>query len=97
MAQIIWNKRAGHQFENIQNYLIMEFGEKTTAEFTNKVFNFLDLLAKYPDLGTVENKDKNIRGFVIHKHTTIFYKTVGDKIFLLSMFDNRQSPKRKKL
>lgn len=97
MAEIIWNKRAGRQFEKIQDYLIGEFGEKMTEEFTNKVFYFLDLLAKYPDLGTVENKDSNIRGFVIHKYTTIFYKTVEDKIYLLSMFDNRQTLKKRKL
>ena len=97
MAEIIWNKRAGRQFEKIQDYLSGEFGEKTTEEFTNKVFNFLDILAKYPELGTVENKEKNIRGFVIHKYTTLFYKTIEDRIYLLSMFDNRQTPKKKKL
>lgn len=94
MAQIVWNKRASRQFEKIQDYLIKEFGEKATEEFTNRVFNFLDLLANYPDIGTMENKDKNIRGFLLHRHTTLFYKLDRDKIYLLSLFDNRQDPKK---
>lgn len=95
MVKIIWNKRANTQFDKIQDYLTQKFGVRKTEEFTNRVFNFLDLLAIYPDLGTVENKDKNIRGFIIHKNTTIFYKAVEEKVFLLSIFDNRQSPKKK--
>ena len=95
MAQIVWNKRASKQFEKIQDYLISEFGERVTEEFTNRVFNFLDLLANYPDIGTIENKDKNIRGFLLHRHTILFYKYDGDKIYLLSVFDNRQDPKKR--
>jgi hypothetical protein len=33
---------------------------------------------------------------LVSKITAIFYKAVEDKIFLLSMFDNRQSPEKKK-
>lgn len=97
MVQIIWHKRASRQFANIQDYLLNEFGEIATKEFTKKVLNFLDLLIKYPELGTLENGGKNIRGFVIHRHTSLFYKAIEDKIYLLSVYDNRQSPKKKKI
>ncbi len=56
MALIVWNKRAIRQFLNIQDYLLDEFGEKATKDFTNRVLNFLDLLIKYPELGTLENR-----------------------------------------
>jgi plasmid stabilization system protein ParE len=96
MAQVVWNRKAVRQFEKIQEYLSKEFGDKTTEEFTKRVFNFLDLLSDYPDLGTVENKERNIRGFLLHRHTTLFYKIGSDKIYLLAMFDNRQDPKKPK-
>jgi len=96
MAQVVWNRKAVRQFEKIQEYLSKEFGDKTTEEFTKRVFNFLDLLSNYPDLGTVENKERNIRGFLLHRHTTLFYKIGSDKICLLAMFDNRQDPKKPK-
>lgn len=96
MAQVVWNKRAEKQFSTIQNYLTEEFGDKVAEEFTSRVFDFLDLLADFPDLGSIENKEKNIRGFLLHKYTTLFYKCEGDKIYLLSLFDNRQDPGKKK-
>jgi plasmid stabilization system protein ParE len=92
MAQIIWSKRAGRQFEQIQQYLERDFGEKSAGLFTSRLFNFLDLLSKYPEVGTLENKDKNIRGFRLHRHTTIFYKKEKNVIYILSVFDNRQDP-----
>lgn len=95
MAQIVWNKRASKQFEKIQDYLVNEFGEKVTEEFTNRVFNFLDLLAIYPDIGTIENRERNIRGFLLHRHTTLFYKLDRGTIYILSVFDNRQDPKKR--
>lgn len=96
MAKIVWNKRADMQLVSIQNYLTAEFGEKVAEEFTSRVFTFLNLLAKFPEMGTVENKEKNIRGFLLHRHTTLFYKPEGDKIYLLSLFDNRKDPGKKK-
>lgn len=95
MAQIIWNKRAGRQFEQIQQYLEKEFGKKSAELFTSRLFNFLELLTRYPEIGTLENKEKNIRGFLLHRHTTIFYKKEKNVIYILSVFDNRQDPAKR--
>jgi plasmid stabilization system protein ParE len=92
MAQIIWNKRASRQFEQIQRYLEEEFGKKSAGIFTSRLFNFLELLAKYPEIGTLENAKENIRGFLLHRHTTILYKKGKNRIYILSVFDNRQDP-----
>lgn len=92
MARIIWNKRASRQFEQIQQYLEKEFGERSAGLFTSRLFNFLELLTKYPEIGTLENKKKNIRGFLLHRHTTILYKKGKNVIYILSVFDNRQDP-----
>jgi len=96
MAQIKWNKRASKQFSDLQHYLLQEFGETTVMTFTSLVFNFLDLLVKHPHLGSLENKERNIRGFVLHRHTTILYKEYKKSIYILSLFDNRQNPEMKK-
>lgn len=95
MAQIIWNKRATVQLAKLQRYLQEEFGENTAKTFTNKLFKFLDLLARYPQIGTLENVDKGIRGFLLHRHTTILYKQQEETIYILALFDNRQSPEKK--
>lgn len=46
-------------------------------------------------MGTLENKEKQIRGFVITKHNTLFYRIEEDKIILITFFDNRQNPIKK--
>ena len=94
--EIYWSKRAEKQLDEILDYLRKEWGETTTGNFVRKVYNFLDLLSEYPNLGTVENKDKQIRGFPIVKQVNLFYKIEKGRIILLSFFDNRQNPQKRK-
>jgi len=67
-----------------------------TKAFVKKVYDFLDILIEFPEIGSVEHAERNIRGFVIVKQLTLFYKIKEDKIILLNFFDNRRNPKRKK-
>ena len=94
--KIVWSVRAATKFDGIISHLIAEWGEKSAKEFILKVFDFLDILSEFPEIGSVENKEKNIRGFTIVKQVTIFYRLKDDRIYLLMFFDNRQNPKRKK-
>jgi len=97
VAKIVWNRRASQQFTAIQNYLVQEFGENAAETFTTHTFNFLELLSKYPLIGSLEHAAKNIRGFLLHRHTTLFYTYKSDTIFILSLFNNRMHPREKKL
>lgn len=74
---------------------MFQFGEKITGLYIKKIFELIKLLSKFPEIGTLENKEKSIRGFVIIKQLTIFYKIKKDKIIILDFFDNRQSPDKK--
>ena len=93
---IYWTKQADQKFDQILKYLEEEWGDKVTRAFVRKVYDFLDILSEFPEIGTLENAERNIRGFVIVKQLTVFYKIKDDTIILLSFFDNRQNPKRKK-
>ncbi len=95
MAQIVWNKRASKQLADLQNYLQQEFGEKAAQTFTYRIFHFLELLVKYPQIGTLESPEKDIKGFLLHRHTTILYKQKEQTIYILALFDNRQNPQKK--
>ena len=94
MAEIIWQDQAVEEFETIQEYIRSKFGEDSMEKFTVRVFEFLDILEKYPSIGPVEFPQRAIRGFVISKQTKILYKVADNKIFLLSFFDNRKDPER---
>lgn len=94
--EIFWSKRADSKFDKILDYLSLEWGERVTGAFVKKVYDFLDILVEFPEIGTLENVERNIRGFVIVRQITIFYKVSGNNIILLNFFDNRQGPKKKK-
>lgn len=89
MAQIIWLPEAADTFEEIVQYLEEEFGEASARKFVKRVYAFLDILAAHPNLGPIENPAEQIRGFVLHRNTTLFYKTEQETIYLLAFFDNR--------
>lgn len=93
---IYWSKRADNKFDKIISYIDEEWGEVVARAFVKKVYDFLDILVEFPEIGSVEHAEREIRGFVIVKQLTLFYKIKEDKIILLSFFDNRQNPKRKR-
>ncbi len=93
---IFWSKKAEKRFDSIISYLEVEWGTNTTKLFVKKVYDFLDLLSEFPEIGTIENKELNIRGFVIVKQLTLFYQIREDRIILLNFYDNRQRPKKQR-
>jgi plasmid stabilization system protein ParE len=95
--KIVWSKRASFKFDQIISYLIDEWGEKSAKQFISRVFDFLEILSEFPEIGSVENKEKIIRGFTIVKQVNIYYRIKGDTIILILFFDNRQNPKKKKI
>jgi len=93
---ILWTNRADKKFDRILEYLMVEWGETVTKSFVKNIYDFLDILADFPEIGTLEIKDKGIRGYTIIEQINIFYKIDGDRIILLDFFDNRQNAKKKR-
>ncbi len=94
--EILWSKRAERNFDNILEFLLDQWGEKVVSAFVKKVYDFLEILAGFPEIGTIENKEKGIRGFTIVKQIHLFYRIKGDNIILLSFFDSRRHPEKKR-
>ncbi len=93
--KIYWTKRADKKFDQILDYLLEEWGGSTVKAFTRKVYYFFDILSEFPEIGTIENKEKGIRGFTIIRQVNLFYRILGDKVILLNFFDNRKHPRKK--
>lgn len=74
MAQIVWNKRASRQFEELQRYLQEEFGEKTAETFTSGIFRILELLLQYFYIGNIEEAGKRYKRLPATPEYTILYK-----------------------
>ena len=89
--KIYWSKQADERFDSIIAYLEEQWGEHTASVFVKKVYEFLDILSEFPEIGSIENRDLNIRGFVIVKQITVFYQQTATQITILNFYDNRQS------
>lgn len=93
---IYWSIRADKKFDALIDYIRNEWGENVARAFVKKVYDFLDILIEFPEIGSIENQERNIRGFVIVKQLTLFYKVKEKKIIILNFFENRKNPKSKK-
>ncbi len=93
--KIVWSKRASKRFDDIVSFLVNEWGEKSAKDFIINVFDFLETLSEFPEIGSLENKEKNIRGFTLLKQVNLYYRVKDDTIILIIFFDNRQNPKKK--
>jgi plasmid stabilization system protein ParE len=94
--EVQWSKQADRKFDKIIEYLLIEWSEQVTRTFVKKVYDLIETLSEFPGIGTIENKEKGIRGFTIVKQVNIFYKVSGNRIIILDFFDNRQAPERKR-
>jgi len=90
--KVKWSKYADQSFDRILNYLEAEWGENVTRAFVHRTYEFLDLLSEFPEIGSVENPEPQIRGFVLVKQITVFYIRKKDSVILLNFYDNRRKP-----
>jgi plasmid stabilization system protein ParE len=70
VREIIWTKRANHKFNGILDYIELEWGEQVTRSFVKRTYEIIQLISEHPELGTLENHERNIRGFLL---TKLFY------------------------
>ena len=95
--KIVWTKRANSKFNKIIDHLEKEWGLKVTQNFVKKTYDIIELISDQSELGTIENSEKNIRGFLLTKHNRLFYRVTETEIILLNFFDTRSGPKRKRV
>lgn len=88
--EVVWTKRADTKFTKILEYLNEVWGQKVTKSFIQRTYDFLDILIDFPEIGVIQDATRNIRGFTLTKHITVFYRIDNQNIILLNFFDNRQ-------
>jgi len=93
--KISLTKRAEKSYHSIKSYIADEWGESVSGAFEQKAIDFLNLLEDFPELGSVEMPEKQIRGFQLTKQTRVFYRVKKEQIVILSFFDVRQNPEKK--
>lgn len=91
---VLWERHASDSFQKIIDYLQEAWGDKSTKDFVEKTYSIIDVLSLYPEMGKLQFPIRNIRGFVIVKQVTLFYKFQDNKIVLLNFFSTIQHPNK---
>lgn len=93
--KLVWTKTAVKKLAEILNHIELKFGITSRQSFKEKTRDFTRLLVDFPEIGTLEIKEKNLRGFQLTKQTRIFYRIKKDRIVILTFFNSRQDPKKR--
>ncbi len=90
--KVFWTSQAYSDFSKIVQFINETWGEKSAEDFIAQIDLIVELLSKNPFIGKVIYLKRHIRSFVISKQTSLIYRIKGEKIIILNLFDNRQSP-----
>jgi plasmid stabilization system protein ParE len=93
--RIVWTRKAQNKFVDILEYIEQKFSETARDAFKIKTKEFTVLLDKFPEIGTLEIRDRNLRGFQLTRQTRVFCRIKNDRIIILTLFDSRQDPKKR--
>jgi plasmid stabilization system protein ParE len=88
-------KRADNKLDNILIHLNKEFGVTTVDRFLMRLYSFFDVIIEFPQIGTINDKEKGIYGFVLEKQVTVFYRFTEKEVVIINFFETRKDPRNK--
>lgn len=92
--KIVWSPNADADFDSIIEYLSERWSNDIAYQFIQSFYKKLDLLESMPFIGIKSDRYPTTRRLFITKHNSLIYRVIDDTIYLLSIIDNRQNPKK---
>lgn len=87
--KIVWSKKAINNYIHILQYIQNNFGDNAAKKYQQNFEELITHLTHFPALGSLQVTKEKIRGIILYRRTTIFYKYDKEKIFILNVIDNR--------
>ena len=95
VKEIRWSSRAIEDFESVLNYLKNNWSEKEVITFIQKAEKLTTLIVHNPFIFR-KTSAKNYREALITKHNLLIYKVTKKQILVLTVWDTRMHPNKKK-
>ena len=92
--KVFWTDEAIRNLESILDYLNKNWTQREVDNFRKKLGKQIDLIEKNPKLFPISNFNRRLRKAVLSKQTTIFYELSGQVLYLVYLFNNKQSIER---
>jgi plasmid stabilization system protein ParE len=97
MVKLIrWEAQANETFKDIAFYLQDEYSHNVAMKFAENVYEKLDLLTLYPEIGRPSLIDSTVRMVKIGKSHLMFYSFDGYELVIIDFFNTRQDPNKRK-
>ncbi len=93
--KILWTDNALKELQETIGYLEQNFSDKEIAKLALKIESVTRLISQNP-LMFAKSDSKNVRRIPILKFNTMYYRIKKNEIHILSLFSNRQNPKKRK-
>ena len=77
-------------------YLEQSWNKKVAQDFKQILDRKMLQLIKEPDSGRNSQKIAGVQWILITKHNKLFYRIKDDTIYMITLFDTRQNPKKNK-
>ena len=65
---IRWTTRADIKLDQLIIYLESEWGESVVKAFMKRLYDFLEILSEFPEIGSMQYPEKGIRGFPVFEY-----------------------------
>lgn len=94
VKKVKWNPLATEGLNQIATYLETEVSYERATRFVNSVYEKIDVLKKYPDMGRPAPNTKTIRFVKIDKNLRMYHRKNGTTLYIVWFFDTRQDPNK---
>lgn len=95
--KILWTDNALEELDQTVEFLETNWTVKELRNFASKLDHILEIISKSPEIFPADFNKKEIRKAVVDKNNTLYYRTKGITIEVISLFSNRQNPKKKSI
>jgi plasmid stabilization system protein ParE len=95
VTQVIWMPKAEKTFNAIVDYWGTKGAFRAAEKFVNAVYDTIEKLEKYPEIGRPTMRDEHIRYINVSRFHQMFYQLEGQNLEILIFFDMRQNPKKR--
>lgn len=90
------SRRSLHKLEKLLEYLEKEWSAKVKEDFIEKFDKAVKIIQNNPLTFQKSEIVKGLHMCIISKQTTLYYRFDDKRVYIVTLFDNRQNPKRMK-
>jgi plasmid stabilization system protein ParE len=91
---IVWTDHAISELNDTIEHLVENWTERELINFSKELDHTIELISKNPELFQVSKKKKGVRRAIVLKYNNIYYRVENESVEILSLFSNRQDPKK---